>query len=487
MSKITREDIGEQHARLTLVLDVADYETQYNSEIKKIRNKVQLKGFRKGKTPLPFLKKTYGESILADVVFKKVSDELNKYFEDEKLALIGNPIPHDETHKIHLDPVSMQSYTLNYEIGYLPMDFKIEGISKKKSFDVYDVEVPEKWVDDDIERFKKQMGERKEVDEPIMEGDVIRVKGKEMADGAIKDGGVESEFDLFYNSLSESGKKLFDGKKPGAKMNADIYTLENDMKPEMAKKYLLKLEEEDMGKEVNGDFELEVLTVTRVFPVELNAENLEKIFGKEEAVENEDGARVKLREHAKKGFEQGINNLFFTDALDHINEKNEFPVPAEFFKKWLVFEASQKQNVPEPTDEQIENEIKAFRKRTIISKLLEVNDIKVETDMLRANMKSRLARMMGGQPMGDAFYEDMVNKMLNDNQYRDFVDESMNEVAMDSLSKSLKEQFKLNSIAIDFDTFKAKVDELNARFQPPAVENEGAAAEEIEELSSEEV
>ena len=491
MSKITREDIGDQHAKLTLVLDVADYEAKYNSELKALKGKVQLKGFRKGKTPLSFLKKTYGESVLADVVFKKVSEEMDKYFKDEKLNLIGNPIPSDEANKISIDPVNLQSYTLDYEIGYLPADMKVEGISKNKSFDVYEVEVPEKWINDDIDRFKKQLGERKEVDEKIMEGDVIRVKGIEQENGKAKAGGVESEFDLFFDSLSEDNQILFDGKRVGDKFTTDVFKLEDNMSEEMAKKHLLKLEGDDMEKAVNNDFELEVLTVTRVFPAELNKENLEKVFGPDSGVEDEAGARVKLEEHAKKGFEQGINNLFFTDAIDFINSKNEFSVPTEFFKKWLTFEASQKEGMAAPTDEQIEKEIESYRRRTIITKLLEENEVKIENAPLRANMKTRLARMMGGQPMGDDFYENMIDKMLEDQQYRDFVDESMNEVAMDGLSKKLKEKFKLNTVSVDFDTFKEKIDALNARYQPPAPPVAEAAEEEDEEeeeeIASEEI
>ncbi len=489
MSKITREDIGAQHAKVTLVLDVADYEAKYNSELKKLKGKVQLKGFRKGKTPLSFLKKTYGESVLADVVFKQVSETMDKYFKDENLQLIGNPIPSDDANKIDIDPINLSSYTLNYEIGYLP-EWKIEGISKSKSFDTYNVEVPEKWINDDINRFKKQLGERKEVDEKIEEGDVVRVKGIEQDNGKAKEGGVESEFDVFFDSLSEDAQILIGGKKPSDKFTFDVFKLEDNMTEEMAKKYLLKLEGDDVDKEVNGDFEMEVLTVTRVFPAELNKENLEKVFGPEEAIEDEAGARAKLEEHAKKGFEQGINNLFFTDAIDYINEKNEIPVPTDFFKKWLTFEASQKEGGIAPTDEQVAEEIKSFKKRMIITRMMEDYEVKVDMEPLKANMKARVARMMQGQQMGGDFFDSMVDKMLEDPQYKDFVDESMNEVAMDQLSNSLKEQFKLNLVEVDFDTFKGKIDELNARYQPPAppvAEAEEEDEEEEEEVSTEEI
>ncbi len=490
MSKITREDIGAQHAKVTLVLDVADYEAKYNAELKKLKGKVQLKGFRKGKTPLSFLKKTYGESVLADVVFKKVSETMDQYFKDEKLHLIGNPIPSDDANKINIDPVNLTSYTLNYEIGYLP-EWKIDGISKDKTLEICDVEVPEKWINDDIERFKKQLGERKEVDEKIEEGDVVRVKGIEQDNGKAKEGGVESEFDVFFDSLSEDAQILISGKKPGDKFTFDVFKLEDNMTEEMAKKYLLKLEGDDLDKEVNGDFEMEVLTVTRVFPAELNKENLEKVFGPESGVEDEAGARAKLEEHAKKGFEQGINNLFFTDAIDYINEQNDVSVPSEFFKKWLTFEASQKEGGIEPTDEQVEEEIKNYKKRTIITKLMEANEVKVEMAPLKANMKARLNRMMQGQQMGGDFYDSMVEKMLGDPQYRDFVDESTNEVAMDGLSNALKEQFDLKPVKMDFDTFKAKIDELNARYQPPAPPvaeaEEEEDEEEEEEVSTEEI
>lgn len=486
MSKITREDIGTQHAKITVVLEPADYQDKYNSEVKKASKQANVKGFRKGKVPASFIKKTYGEQMLADIVFEQISKDLNKYFEDEKIELVGSPIPFDPTQRVSISPMSLIDYTIAYEIGFLE-DKEIAGISKKKSFEVYDVEVPTKWVEDDIDRFKKQLGERTEVDEPIMEGDVFKVKAVEQEGGKAKENGIDSEFSLYFNNLTEDKKAVFDGKKKGFSTKVNIFELEEGFTdPKQVKKYFLNLEDEDTT-EVGDEFEITIDSITRVFPAELNEENLKQVFGPTSDLKDEAGAREKLTSYAKEGFNQGIDNLFFTEAIDYINEKNDLALPEEFFKKWLTFENTQRGGAA-PDDAAIAKEMDHYKRRTIITKLTKKFEVKVEEAPLRANMKGRLKQMMN-QPMDDAFWDSMLENMLQDPKYKDFVNESINEVAMTELSKVFKEQFKIKNVNIDYDTFKEKLDDLNKRFNPtpPAAEPDAKIDDYVEGDEDDEV
>ena len=63
MSKVVREDTDNLSAVLTLTVTQEDYESKLNTELNKYRKKAQLKGFRKGKTPMGFIKKISFSSL----------------------------------------------------------------------------------------------------------------------------------------------------------------------------------------------------------------------------------------------------------------------------------------------------------------------------------------------------------------------------------------------------------------------------------------
>ena len=96
MSKVVREDVGNLSAVLTLTVSKEDYEPKLSTELNKHRKKAALKGFRKGKTPMGFIKKMYGRAILADAINEMIQKELTKYISEEKIQILGQPLPSED-------------------------------------------------------------------------------------------------------------------------------------------------------------------------------------------------------------------------------------------------------------------------------------------------------------------------------------------------------------------------------------------------------
>ena len=61
MPNVVKEDIDQLNAVLKVQIGREDYEDKFKTELKKISKTASLKGFRKGKTPMGFLKKMYGK------------------------------------------------------------------------------------------------------------------------------------------------------------------------------------------------------------------------------------------------------------------------------------------------------------------------------------------------------------------------------------------------------------------------------------------
>ena len=79
MSLVVREDIGPLHCKVNVTITPEDYKNKFEAELIKYRKDGQIKGFRKGKTPLNLVKKMYGRAVMVEVINDTITDALNKF------------------------------------------------------------------------------------------------------------------------------------------------------------------------------------------------------------------------------------------------------------------------------------------------------------------------------------------------------------------------------------------------------------------------
>ena len=91
--KVERQEIDQLNSTITILLEPGDYEPNFLDELKKYKSKVQMKGFRKGKTPIGVIKKMYGQSVLAEIVMDKINKGLTDFISEEKINILGQPLP----------------------------------------------------------------------------------------------------------------------------------------------------------------------------------------------------------------------------------------------------------------------------------------------------------------------------------------------------------------------------------------------------------
>jgi len=96
MSVITKQDTGNQTAVLNLKIEKDDYLKKYQGELKNYSKKASIKGFRPGKAPISLIKKMYGKQLLFDTINQKVQSELYEYINENKIEILGQPLPSDE-------------------------------------------------------------------------------------------------------------------------------------------------------------------------------------------------------------------------------------------------------------------------------------------------------------------------------------------------------------------------------------------------------
>ena len=154
--QIKQSELKDLKAVVTLTIEPADYQEEVNKQLKEVRHKAQMPGFRPGMVPAGLVKKMYGKGILADVLNKLVGENLNKHIEDNKLQILGEPLPNDaETKNIDLD--HEDTFTFAFDIAVAPeFDAKLNG---KNKLPEYTIQVTDEMIDKQVEAYTNRFGE----------------------------------------------------------------------------------------------------------------------------------------------------------------------------------------------------------------------------------------------------------------------------------------------------------------------------------------
>jgi len=153
--KIEQSELKDLKAVVSITIEPADYQDEVAKQLKEVRHKAQMPGFRPGMVPAGLVKKMYGKGILADVLNKKVGEGLQKHIEDNKLAILGDPLPNDEQGKIDLD--HEDTFTFAFDIAVAP-EFDAKLTAKNK-LPEYTIEVTDEMVNKQVEAYANRFGE----------------------------------------------------------------------------------------------------------------------------------------------------------------------------------------------------------------------------------------------------------------------------------------------------------------------------------------
>ena len=224
MSTVVKENVDALNAKIIVTLKPEDINPKLNTELKKLKNTASLKGFRKGKTPLGFIKKMYGQGVMSDVVNKMIQEELSKFLQEEKIQFLGQPIPALDQEQVDLNVNEVSDMVFKFDLGLTP-EFEVKGLDNN-AFNRHDVTVSDKMVEDDLSDALKKLGEQKTIEDAITEEDVIKLDAVELSGPLPKEGGLTPSLTLSVKDLTAATKALIIGKKTGDTFRYDVTQLE---------------------------------------------------------------------------------------------------------------------------------------------------------------------------------------------------------------------------------------------------------------------
>ena len=372
---ITRENINELNAVLKVNIQKPDYEDKVETVLKDYRKKANIKGFRPGMVPIGLVRKMYSKAVQIDEINKIVTENIQKYLVDEKLEILGDPIPKaDEQEKIDFD--TQEEFTFSFELGLAPqVDLRL---TKKNKVTLNEITVDEKMKNDYLENYTRRYGELRNAD-TVEEKDVL--KGKiEAADkeGIPVPGGLSTEDTTFAADLVKDDeiKKQFLGKSVN---EAICFDLKKAFPNESEIAGLLKIKKEEVPA-AEGNFIFTITGISRFYPAEQGKELYDKIYG-EGVVSTEEEFMKKIEEEIAASLTRESDFKLVQDIKKLALEKTDFQLPEDFLKRWLL-----KVN-DNTTEELIEKEFDTFRNdlkwQLIRNKVAKDNEIKISGEELQ--------------------------------------------------------------------------------------------------------
>ncbi|MBW6484214.1 MAG: trigger factor [Vicingaceae bacterium] len=446
---ITQEKIDDLNAVIKVQLKEEDYQDKIDAQLKEYRKKASIPGFRKGNVPMGMIKKMVGTNLLVEELNKILSDSLQNYLINEKLDVLGNPLPKMEDEE-KIDWENQKEFEFKYEVGLAP-SFNLDKLDKFK-FEVYKINVSDKdvqkYVDDLARRYGKMTNpEVAEAD------DMLFGKFEELdATGNSKEGGINHSSVVIIKSVTDKKlqKELIGAKKGDVfKINPKTVSEHETDQAEALGVDVSQL------KSIISQFNYTVEKVNRVIPTELNQELFDKVFGPE-TVKSEKEFRAKIAEELNKGLLVDSENKFINDVQEELLKSLNLKLPDAFLKKWIV--ASNEKPI---SSEQIEAEYDQYAKglkwQLIKNKIIELNDVKVAAEEVVDYTKGLLMQQMQGMGMGDIdderLSETANNVLQNQEEAR-----RIYEMLYDSKLKDIyKSTFKLKEKEIDYENFVSLV------------------------------
>jgi len=460
---IEKQSVDNLNATIVINITQEDYKEKFKSELKKAAGKANLKGFRKGKTPASVIRKMYGKSVLAEVVNETLQKALTNYLDEEKLNILGQPIPSDDQDgDLEFNVNQLEDYTFKFDVGIAP-EFEIDGVSEDDEYDIYKIEVDEKVITEELENAQKRLGTHEHPEGAVIANDIIKVQAEELDGDEVKEDGWATEFSVLVDSLTDEYKEEVLSLSTGDTFNFDIYQLEKEKGEDYVKKYLLNVPKVEEGEEepvIGNMFQGKISEISRLKIAELDQEFFDKYFGKDE-VKSEEEARAKIEEYIGTHYHNQALQFMYRNIMDKLVADTEVEMPKAFLKKWL------KMTNEKLTDSEIEKDFDGFlenMKWTLIKNKL-VNDFGVEVsqDEIIESMRNKVKGYFGQYGMEESYVDKVLQQML---QNQEEINKTYEELQAGKLFTKIGEKVKHKENKISLEDFNEKVKELNEKQQP---------------------
>lgn len=432
---ITRTNIDQLNAVVKVDIAKEDYSDKVEKILTDYRKSANIPGFRKGHVPMTLVKKQYGKAVLVDEVNKLLQDALNKYLVEEKLDVLGNPLPKPQD---DLDWNSDQ-FSFEFELGLAP-EFEVD-LKTKKAITHYQIYADDKMIDNQVKYIQKQYGK-------LVSTDVVEDNSEITGTFVNEENNINNTatFSLEKVKGKANNKKML-GAKVGDVITLNTKDLFNDSHDLMT---YLKVSHDD-AHDLKVDVQFTISEINNRVLADLDQDLFDKLFAKGE-VTTVTELKEKIKTDSEKQFQQQSDQKLMNDVTDYLIENIKFDLPASFLQKWLQNAGEKPMNEEEAKDEYEKSE-KSIRYQLIEGKLMEKYNVKVEFEDLKAHAKELIKGQMaqfGQLNPSEQELDDIAARILSN---RDEVKRLSEQLVSKKLLDLYKAEANLKVKKITYDDF----------------------------------
>jgi trigger factor len=449
---IVFENPDKINGLMTITVEEADFKDNVEKTLKDYRKRANVPGFRPGKVPMSLIKRQIGASAKIDAVNKVVGEQLYKYIQDNKIQMLGEPLPSEQ--QVPVDLEQDGPYTFKFDIAVAP-EFKIE-LTNKDKVNYYTIDVDDKLIDQQVDMYASRSGKYEKVEDfegnDMLKGDIRELD----ADGNTKEGGitVESVVVMPEYIKVEEQKNLFKGAKLG-----DIITF-NPKKayPENLGEIssLLKITREE-AEQLTADFSYQITEISRFTKAPVNQELFDQVYGTGN-VTSEADFRERIAAELKAQLAGNSNWKFLRDLRAYCEKKvGELTYPEAILKR--VMQLNNKDKDADYIEKNYEGSIKELTWHLIKEQLVAATGIKIGDDDVKQAAKEAARAQFAQYGMSNVpeeYLDNYAGEMLKKQENaQGFVDRAIDV----KLTEALMKVVKLNEKKVSLDEFNKLMSE----------------------------
>jgi len=446
---IEKTVIDDLNAEISINLQPADYQPRVEKALKDYRKRVQMPGFRAGQVPASLVKQRFGKSILAEEVNNLLQDSIYKYITDNKLEILGSPIPAKEDDEFG-DWENPGDFRFKYQLGFAPtIDVTLD---KSLKLTYYKVDINDELIDRQIKDLARRYGKMSSPEvstiDSLLYADFAELDGN----GNVKEGGIKSSTNVGIEYIKDQGtKNTLIGLKVGDTVTVDPHKLTEN---HQSLAEMLGITHNAVHQ-LESQFQLTVSDVKHIAPHDLNEELFTKLYA-DGSVTSEEQLREKVTADLETMFNRDSDFLFKREFALSITEKLNPQLPDGFLKKFIAIS-----NEKPLSEEIIESEYPVYaaqlRWELIQGKIISKNELRVTAgealEHVKGLLKSRYASY--GLPLEDnELLTTLANETLAKKEEAKNVYDFLYEEKILAL---VKENCTIEVKALPFDEFVHKV------------------------------
>lgn len=435
---VTKEITGELTAIIKVEIAKEDYEEKVNIQLKDFMRRAAIPGFRPGKAPMGHIKRLYGAAVTAEEINKIVSGEINRYIGENKIKIIGHPLP-NPGHTTGLNTDDSGNMTFAFDIGLFP-DFELT-LDDTIEVEYHKIIVDDKDIDSEIKKLCSTYGEltypEKSSEEDYLDGHFSELDHE----GNPIKGGIHNVGFLRPSLIADTvERERFLNHTKGETITFDLrkcFPSNSDVARS------LRLPSINAAAAANGTFSFRIDQITRLVPAQIGPELYQKVFPGHDDID-EDHFREHIKQQIQQQYETESNRLFMIDAVARIVEKHDFSLPESFLKRWIV-ENSDGKTSSEEMESSFPSMAKDIKWDLIRQKIYrEYSIVPAEADLkniVAENFKHRYSELSENEEMLPGFVD---NFMQNEKE----VEKLKEQIIASQLIRLFKSTIKIKAVDV---------------------------------------